>query len=131
VAADPNGQWSKSIGRCTVRTTTPITEWELGFRKENGLPMNIPIIKGVTSVADTCAAACAGEADNGCTGFDVMLDYDYPSMSQCRIYGSQSKLVVRSDWKWFSDQRNDGWPKDVINGADGTLDTFCAYKTPK
>merc|ERR1719382_1671281 len=84
------------------------------------------------SVADKCAAECAAQPDDGCTGFDIMLQYDYPKFSQCRLYGERQKLSkVGGDFSWNSAQRNDGWPNDVINGGDGTSDTFCAYKIPK
>jgi len=86
------------------------------------------------NVADECAAVCANEGEDVCSGFDVMLQYDYPAFSQCRIYGAQSKLkktkAKGGDWIWRSDQRNNGYPKDVINGGDGTKDTFCVGKSP-
>jgi len=125
--AEPDANWNKHQGRCTVRTTSPIEEWELGYFENSMMHAD--------TVADDCARSCANEGTGMCTGFDVMLQYDYPEMSQCRIYGAENNLKQAKsdrDWEWRSDAngRNDGWPNDVINGADGVSDTFCVGKTP-
>jgi len=118
--ADPSSKWSKHLGRCTVREGA--NEYELGHYYNDNLPF--------ADVCRLCAEACAGEAKGACTGFDVMVQYGYEQFSQCRIYGSQTKIFVSGGYQWNSDERNDGWPNDVINDADGTTDTFCAAKTP-
>jgi len=120
MAADPASKWSKHLGRCTVREGG--REYELGNFVNDNLPFDM--------VIRVCAEKCAGEAAGACTGFDVMVQYGYEEFSQCRIYGRQNNLFLSSDFTWNKDERNDGWPKDVINGADGTTDTFCAAKEP-
>jgi len=117
--ADPCSKWETYPGRCTSRPGG--NEYELGHWYNADLPYE--------DVARICAEACAKEKSGHCTGFDVMLQYGYEGFSQCRIYGKKSNLVnAKEGYRWNQDERNDGWPRDVINDGDGTSDTFCAGK---